>query len=156
MAGREMVMAWLARAPSFAAAQSSRQDDGTLQADGERSGAVGGPIAFERRPGGKAAQGGQCAKREIGAVVEGQDVIVPGQAHEVAFRARAGAKGGGSGIDQAAQHASERRLSAGSRALDQEDGIRTDGTKGRNEPGKGGRWKDREGRRYVGGPGGRR
>lgn len=112
------------------------EENGTLEAS--RNGIGGGLIGCEGYAGGEAAQGARDRLAQVGHVIEGEDVMVPGQAQEFALIGRVGTEGGSSRIDEGAEQAGERGFAAGGGTLEDEYGIRADGAESGEEPGNDG------------------
>ncbi len=102
------------------------EDDGALEADGD--GVVGvESLEVEGRAGCETAEcAGYFGGEAIG-VIEGDDVVVPGVAHEVVFGAREWGESGGSWVDQSAELAHKDCFATAGGAFEDEDGVRAGG-----------------------------
>ena len=102
----------------------------------ERIGAVSLFIESESGAGGEAADGIGDVRRHGGDVIEDEHVVVPGEAEKIALVAGMAADGRRGGIDEGAKHAGEQRFTAGVRALEYEDGVRSGGAERGEKPGE--------------------
>jgi hypothetical protein len=86
--------------------------------------------------GAEAAEGVGEGPGEFRNVVEGEDPVVACEGLEIADRGGSGTKGGGAGVDQGAENAGGEGLARGGRTLKDEDGERSIGAKGGEQPGE--------------------
>jgi len=84
--------------------------------------------------GGEAAEGVGETGREGGDVVEGEDPVVAGEGEEVADGGRDGGERHRGGIDQVTEDAGGEGFAGAGRALEDEEGIRSGGAEGGQEP----------------------